>query len=340
MYELFISYLFFLLKGLTVVLLITAVIAVLASLRNNKVESAIRFESLNQKRQDLKKALLQQFAKSGVKASKQAYKQYLNTIRTKKKLDSGIEKLSKRGYVLHFVGDTKASAVKALREEITAILHVAQADDEVVVVLESPGGSVPDYGLVAAQLIRIKQAKLRLTVCVDKVAASGGYLAAVVADRVLAAPFAYIGSIGVVLTMPNIHELLKKNNVDVIELTAGKYKRSVTAWGKTTEVGKRHTKEKMQSIHDQFKDLVVSYRPQIDINTVASGEYWTAKNAMSLGLIDDITTSDTYISELTTTCEVYTLSTPKKRNLKQMLVASTQAMTQTIIDQLQSSTMV
>ncbi len=334
MYELLISYLLFLLKGITVVGLLMALIAFIVALRGGQEQKDVQFELLNEKRQETKKSLLQQFAKSGTKAAKQAYKQYLNTLKSRKKLDATIEKLPKRGYVLSFDGDIKASGVKALREEITTLLNVAQADDEVVVILESPGGSVPHYGLVAAQLTRIKQAKLRLTVCVDKVAASGGYLAAVVADRILAAPFAYIGSIGVVLTMPNVHDLLKKNDVNVIELTAGKYKRSISAWGKPTELGKRHTKDKMQAIHDQFKELVVSYRPQIDIESVASGEYWTAKNALALGLIDDVTTSDTYLSELMATAEVWAIKTPKKRNIRELIVSSARAVTRVVIEQL------
>jgi len=337
MSELLISYVLFLLKGVTAVVLLMVLIGFIISMKGKKDKSAIQFEHLNQKRLTQKKSTLEQFSKSGSKAAIKALRVFTNTIKSRKKLEKSNEKLRKRSFVLSFNGDTSASQVKELREEITTLLDIANANDEVLVKMESPGGSVPEYGLVAAQLIRIKQAKLKLTVCVDKVAASGGYLASVVADRILAAPFAYIGSIGVVVMVPNLHDFLKKKDVDIIELTAGKYKRSLSTLGKCTEQGKKHTREKMQAIHDQFKDLVTSYRPQIDIDSVASGEYWTAKTALSLGLIDDLMPSDTYVAELIATSEVWEVTTPKKKTLKSMIKESSKAILDVLLEQVQKA---
>lgn len=330
------TYLLFLLKGVTVLIILMILIAFSVSMGGKKSKSKIIFEYINKKKQDLEKSLLEQFAKLGTKASGKALKQYVKAYKSRNKLDKSIEKQKKRSYILSFNGDLHASEVKTFRDEVTAILQVASIDDEVVVKIESPGGAVPNYGLLASQLVRIKQAKVRLTVCVDKIAASGGYLAAVVADRILAAPFAYIGSIGVVVTLPNLHEFLQKKDVNMIELTAGKHKRSISMLGKCTEEGKKHTTAQLKAIHEQFKELVASYRPQVDIEKVATGDYWTAKNALAFGLVDDLTTSDTYITELVTTSDVWEVSTPKKKTVKQLFKESSQAIIDGVLEKLYS----
>lgn len=198
-------------------------------------------------------------------------------------------------YVLDFDGDLLATNVVSLREEVTAVAQVAGPDDEVVVRLESPGGAVPHYGLAAAQLARLKDRKLKLTVCIDRVAASGGYMMACVADRIVAAPFAIIGSIGVVAQIPNVRKLLEKHDVHVEEMTAGEFKRTITVFGEVTEKGRAKLKEQLEETHALFKDFVKTNRPSLDVEKVSTGEYWLARRAAELGLVDALSTSDDYL---------------------------------------------
>ena len=199
-------------------------------------------------------------------------------------------------FVLDFDGDIRASRLENLREEITSILTVARpGKDEVIVRLESPGGMVHSYGLAAAQLIRLRSANIHLTICVDKVAASGGYMMACTANRVLAAPFAIIGSIGVVAQVPNFHRLLKKHDVDFEEITAGEFKRTVSMFGEITEKGKRKFLEQIEDTHGLFKEFVHTYRPKLDLAQVATGEYWFGERAKQLQLVDEIIASDDYL---------------------------------------------
>lgn len=200
-------------------------------------------------------------------------------------------------FVIRFDGDLKAHQVDNLREEVTAILQVATIHDEVVVVLESPGGAVTGYGLAASQLLRIRNAQIPLTVCVDEVAASGGYMMACVANKILAAPFAVVGSIGVVAGIPNLNRLLKKFDVDYKEYTAGEFKRTVSFLGEITPKGEQKFLEQLEQTHVLFKSFVSKFRPQIDISKVATGEYWYGETALGMGLVDELRTSDDYLLE-------------------------------------------
>ena len=193
---------------------------------------------------------------------------------------------------MHFKGDISASETAALREEISAIVQVAKPNDEVLLCLESPGGVVHGYGLAASQLMRLKQHNIKLTVAVDKVAASGGYMMACVADKIVSAPFAIIGSIGVVAQIPNIHRLLKKHDVDVDVMTAGEYKRTVTMLGENTEKGKQKFQQELEETHQLFKQFVSQNRPHLDVEQVATGEHWFGQQALNLNLVDEIMTSD------------------------------------------------
>ena len=215
------------------------------------------------------------------------------------------ENANRNVFVVHFKGDVEASEVKRLRLEISAILTLATPDDEVIICLESPGGMVHSYGLAASQLMRVRNKGIPLTVVVDQVAASGGYLMAAVANKVLAAPFAVIGSIGVVAQVPNVHRLLKKNDVDVEVVTAGKYKRTLTLLGENTEDGRQKFKEELEEVHLLFQEFVVANRPKLDIEAVATGEAWYGKRALQLGLIDELATSDEYLMDLCEEFKVY-----------------------------------
>ncbi len=213
----------------------------------------------------------------------------------KKQKDKKHEENQSKTFVMRFEGDVKAHQVEGLREEINAILQVATPKDEVVVVLQSPGGVVTGYGLAASQLLRIRNSGIPLTVCVDEIAASGGYLMACVANKILSAPFAIVGSIGVVAGIPNLHRLLKKFDVDYKEYTAGEFKRTVSFLGEITPKGEEKFREQLEETHVLFKTFVQKFRPQIDISKVATGEYWYGETALGLKLVDELQTSDDYL---------------------------------------------
>ncbi|EXD83709.1 peptidase S49 family protein [Acinetobacter baumannii 947299] len=223
-------------------------------------------------------------------------------------------------FVLDFKGYIQASAVENLREEITLILATAKAGrDRVVVRLESPGGMVHGYGLAAAQLVRLRDAGFHLTICVDKVAASGGYMMACIANEIISAPFAVVGSIGVVAQVPNFNRLLKEHNVDFELYTAGQYKRTVTMFGENTPEGKAKFEEELQQTHVLFKHFVEKYRPQLNVDKVATGEHWYGQDALDLNLVDKLQTSDEYLLALLPQHDVYVINTRKKATLGEKL---------------------
>lgn len=247
-------------------------------------------ENLNEKFESMAKAL-----KSSVLDAK-AFKTERKQQKKREKAERAKSTDKRRVFVLDFTGDIRATHVENLREEITSLLTVARpGTDEVVLRLESPGGMVHAYGLAAAQLLRLRSAGITLTVCVDKLAASGGYMMACTADRILASPFAIIGSIGVVAQVPNFHRVLKKHDVDFEELTAGEFKRTVSIFGEITDKGKRKFLEQIEETHGLFKAFVKSYRPQLNVAEVATGEYWFGERAKALLLIDEISSSDDYL---------------------------------------------
>ncbi len=225
---------------------------------------------------------------------KEKAKQDKKAEKEKKKQKSEDEKKS-RLFVLDFNGSIDAKEVSGLREEVTALLTVATPDDEVFVRLESGGGMVHGYGLAASQLDRIRQKDIPLTVAVDKVAASGGYMMACVANKILSAPFAIVGSIGVIAQIPNFNKLLKKNDIDYEQLTAGEFKRTLTMFGENTDAGRAKFIEELEETHVLFKDFVREHRPSLDIDKVATGEHWFGLKAKELGLVDEIQTSDDYL---------------------------------------------
>ncbi|WP_336929325.1 protease SohB [Acinetobacter tandoii] len=226
------------------------------------------------------------------------------------------KKNNQKIYVLDFKGDTAASAVDNIREEITLILATAKAGrDRVVVRLESPGGMVHGYGLAAAQLVRLRDAGFHLTICVDKVAASGGYMMACIASEIIAAPFAVVGSIGVVAQVPNFNRLLKEHHVDFELYTAGQFKRTVTMFGENTPEGKAKFEEELQQTHELFKHFVEKYRPQLNVEKVATGEHWYGRDALDLNLVDKLQTSDEYLLSLLPQHDVYVIQTRRKPTL-------------------------
>ena len=232
---------------------------------------------------------------------------------------SDIANDAKTIYVLDFDGDIKASAVAHLREEISTIITTAKAGDEVVLRLESGGGQVNAYGLAAAQLDRIKSAGLSLTVCVDKIAASGGYMMACVADKIIVSDFGIIGSVGVVSQLPNFHELMKKHNIGYEMFTAGEYKRTVTVFGENTDEDRAKYQEEINRIHELFKAFVKKHRPSLDVDKIATGEFWFGEDALALNLVDEVGTSDAYVLNLMDKHNVYALQSRSKPTLAEKL---------------------
>ncbi len=263
-------------------------------------------------------------AKEEKRKDKEKSVKTISTIR--KKLKDGLksEEVLKQHsncvYVLTFIGSIMASEVEQLRDQISFLLQIAQPADEIVVRLTSPGGAVPQYGLASSQLERLKQAGLRCVVCVDTVAASGGYMMAAVADKIIAAPFAIIGSIGVVAGIPNFHRVLQKNEVDYHLFTAGKYKRTVTPFTEVTDEGKQKLQDDITAIHEAFKRLIKEGRPDVDIEEIATGEYWLASQAKEKGLVDEIMTSDDYLGSKLDDCEVIEITTETEQNRIEKLI--------------------
>lgn len=248
-------------------------------------------------------------------------------VKDKQDIDADLKDGAKSVYLLDFDGDIKASAVDCLREEISAVIASANSGDEVVVRLESGGGQVSGYGLAAAQLDRIKQAGLTLTVCVDKVAASGGYMMACVANKIIASDFAIIGSIGVISQLPNFYQWLKEHNIDVESFQAGEYKRTVTMFDKNDDKDRAKYQAEIDRIHELFKNHIKKHRPILDLDKVATGEFWFGVDALALGLIDEIGTSDSYLFDLIENHNVFALHSRTKPSLAEKLGLTEQVRT-------------
>ncbi|WP_299975995.1 protease SohB [uncultured Pseudoteredinibacter sp.] len=334
----------FLAKAITVVIAFGFIAAILASAKRGGAEEqgSIEVKKLNdqfdQYRDQLRSATLEpeaykELQKGEAKQKKQEQKDAKKQAKKKSKQESAedqetseaVEAKRQRTFVLDFDGDVKASPVESMREEISALLTIAEKGDEVVLRLESGGGMVHSYGLAASQLDRIRQAELGLTICVDKVAASGGYMMACVGDKIMAAPFALLGSIGVLAQLPNFNRLLKKHDVDMEILTAGEYKRTLTMFGENTEKGRSKFVEELEETHELFKHYVSERRPELDIAAVATGEVWYGIKAIENKLIDEVQTSDAYLQLQAKERDVYQLSFTHKKSMAEKLGLSIEA---------------
>ncbi|MDD0844004.1 protease SohB [Pseudomonas sp. Gutcm_11s] len=310
--EFLLDYADFLLRTLTVVVAIIVVLLTIAALRGKgrgKGSGHLQVSKLN----DFYKALRERLEHELLDKAQLKAQRKVEAKQAKQSKKEGQPK--PRVFVLDFDGDIKASATDNLRHEITALLSLATAQDEVVLRLESGGGMVHGYGLASSQLARIRQAGVPLTVCVDKVAASGGYMMACIGDKVLSAPFAILGSIGVVAQLPNIHRLLKKHDIDVEMLTAGEFKRTLTVLGENTEKGREKFQEDLETTHELFKNFVARYRPQLNIDEIATGEVWLGISALNKHLVDELKTSDEYLAERAREAELFHLHFSEKKSL-------------------------
>ncbi|OUU78365.1 MAG: protease SohB [Gammaproteobacteria bacterium TMED78] len=315
------NYGLFLAKFITIfILVIFGLIIIVSSLKKAPKSEGLTVESLNKRYKDLEDSL---------RLIVDGSEKYKKKSKERKKTDKlFLKKGSKRArtFVLDFKGDIRASATASLREEVSAILSIANKKDEVLVRLENPGGTVHEHGLAASQLMRIRDKDIGLIISVDKVAASGGYLMACVADNIIAAPFAIIGSIGVIAQIPNFNRFLEEKGVDFEQVTAGKHKRTLTMFGKNTEEGRKKIKQELEDVHDLFKNQISEYRPKIDLNEVATGEHWYGITALNLNLIDEIKTSDDFLIEKSKKRDIYLVSYKRKASLRDRLFGEAEAL--------------
>ncbi len=317
--EFFAEYGLFLLKTLTIALAVIVVIMVAAAANRRLTEDHLEVENLNKRFRSLAGALRKAVL------SKTENKQQAKEEKKQEKAETKRPSSRPRSFVIDFKGDLKATAVASLREEVSAVLYVAGKDDEVIVRLENHGGVVHEHGLAASQLSRIRDRDLPLTVCIDKVAASGGYLMACVASRICAAPFAILGSIGVLAQIPNFNRMLDSHGVDFEQVTAGKYKRTVTMFGKNTDEDRAKLKQELEDVHTLFKAAVHRYRPKLDLETVATGEHWYGSQALELGLADELQTIDELLDARAEKRDLYRVSYKVKQPLQKRLIANLDA---------------
>ena len=317
----------FLAKSVTIVIafaLIVVIIAAASMKGGSNEDGAITVKKLNQKFDDYSDSLREKVLDSAAlkrwdKRDKDKKKREAKEAKQKAKSSDDSDEHKKRVFIVDFHGDIKASATTSLREEVTAILSLADDSDEVVVRLESQGGMVHSYGLAASQLARITQKNIPLTVCVDKVAASGGYMMACVAPNIIAAPFAIIGSIGVIAQLPNFHKILKKNDVDYEMYTAGEYKRTLTMFGENTDKGRKKFMEDLEDTHVLFKEFIREHREKVDLDDVATGEIWFGLRAIEKQLIDSIQTSDEYLFSQKDDADLFEVKFEKKKKIAEKL---------------------
>ncbi len=326
MLEIFLEYGLFLLKVITVLISVIVLISFVAASKKSNTSEGLEIENLNEKYKGLSDSLNKAVMEKDEWKKKQKSEKAIAKKNKKKKTKKP------KVYILDFIGDIKASAVPSLREEVTAILDIAKRNDQIVLRLDNHGGVVHEHGLAASQLARIRQKKIHLTVVVDKVAASGGYLMASVANKIYAAPFAILGSIGVIAQLPNFNRLLDNYGVDFEQITAGQYKRNVTMFGKNTDEDREKLKDQLEEIHELFKSSVNEYRPQLDLERVATGEHWYGSKALELGLIDEIKTSDELLIEMAKKYEIFSVKLKVKKPLKKRLLSNIDSLLEKVDD--------
>lgn len=324
MVQFLLDYGLFLAKTITVVAAVAGVVAISVGLsRREHASGGLTVEKLNDRyrslRRQLQHALLSKAERRGS----------LKRENKRRKLEEQSRHAGaghrRRVFVVDFKGDIRATAVAALREEISAVIGVATATDEVVVRLENFGGAVHEHGLAASQLMRLREKGIPLTAIVDKGAASGGYLMACVANRIVAAPFAVVGSIGVIAQLPNFHRLLEARGVDFEQVTAGRYKRTVTMFGKNTDEDRAKLREELEEVHALFKQVVTTHRPALDIEAVATGEHWYGSRALELKLVDALETSDDYLHRAAESADVYRVHYRARPTLQQRVLSAVRA---------------
>lgn len=329
-----------------VVAIVVILVAAAQSKKSSKSKKGeLELTNLSEKFKEMKDALearllskeqLKQKEKAAKQAAKEADKAAKKQAKKEnaKKSDSENQANNtdkKRLFVVEFKSGIDAQEVENLREEVTAILAVATEQDEVLIKLESGGGVVHGYGLAASQLARLKQRNIPLTISIDKVAASGGYMMACVADKIIAAPFAIVGSIGVIAQLPNFNKILKKHDIEFEQITAGEFKRTLTMFGENTDKAREKFKAELEEIHHLFVEHIGSFRPELDVEKVATGEHWMASQAKSLGLVDELQTSDDYLLAQIDSADVYQVKFAVAKNVLEKLPFAASATIEKVI---------
>jgi len=316
--EFFLDYGLFLAKTLTIVAAVVFIIgAVTAASRRDREPGGLTVRNLNDRYRDLADSLRKEIL------PKREFKTHAKAAKSERKArDKGSAKRRPRLYVLDFHGDIKATAVAALRHEVSAVLAVAEERDEVLLRLENYGGLVHEHGLASSQLARLREREIPLTVTVDKVAASGGYMMACVAERIICAPFAVIGSIGVLAQIPNFYRLLDQHGVQVEQVKAGRFKRTVTMFGRNSEEDRAKLAEELEDVHRLFRELIGKYRPTLDMDKVSTGEHWYGSMALELGLVDGLGTSDDYLMAAFESRDLYAVRWKGRKTLTEKVVAA------------------
>lgn len=323
MVEFLFQYGLFLAKALTVVAAAGAITLLVVGLsRKGGAPGGLTVEKLNDRYRELSGAL-----RRAVLPKADWKKEHKRAEKERKARDKSARQAGdrRRVFVLDFKGDIRATAVASLREEINAVVAVAGPTDEVVLRLENFGGAVHDHGLAASQLARLRERKIPLTAIVDKGAASGGYMMACVANRIIAAPFAVVGSIGVLAQIPNFNRALTDRGIDFEQVTAGRYKRTVTMFGRNTDEDRAKLREELEEVHALFKNMVRHHRPQLDVERVATGEHWYGTRALELALVDELGSSDDYLLRATESADVFHVAYRAKHTLPEKLLAAVRA---------------
>jgi serine protease SohB len=318
------AYGLFLAQLATLVALLLAVVVLIVSTRRGGRGEGLTVEHLNRRFEDSADELKRVIeGKSRFKKEAKARrKERKREARDRAKQGDGRPRL----FVLDFKGDLRATAAASLREEVSAVLRIARDEDQVLVRLENAGGTVHEHGFAASQLLRLKGRGLRLLVAVDKVAASGGYLMACVADHLMAAPFAIVGSIGVLAQLPNFHRMLEEKGIDFEQVTAGRYKRTLTLFGKNTEEGREKLQQELEDVHELFKIQIRDYRPQVDVERVATGEHWYGIRALELALVDELRTSDDFLLEAAKDRDLYHVAYRRHRHWQERLLGGAETL--------------
>jgi serine protease SohB len=299
------NYTIFFLKITTIIILLLLTLIMCLIIIKNKDNKYIKIKNINKKYITFKKLFLSEILKKTEK------KQIIKNINEEEKITK-----TKNLFILNFNGDINASDINNLKDILSVIILNKKYVDEVLIKLTSNGGIVTNYGLAATQLKRLKNENINLTISIDTIAASGGYMMACVANKIIASHFSIIGSIGVLGIIPNINKILNKNNIEIEYHTSGKYKKTLSIIGENTEIGRKKFIESLENTHFLFKNFVKENRSQINIEEIATGEYWYGIDALKLNLIDKIQTSDEYIMENLNTTQIYEIKLNEKTNIK------------------------
>lgn len=327
MKEFFIEYGLFFAKSATFLLIVVVIIGLaVAFSRRDRTPEKLEVKNLNKKYENMRDLL-----RSQVLSPKES-KKLIKFDKAKRKSARKKPTKTERVFVLNFHGDIKATAAASLREEVTAILTFAESSDTVLLRLENMGGIVHEHGLAASQIKRLKDAGVNIVIAVDKVAASGGYMMACIGDRIIAAPFAVVGSIGVLAQLPNFNEMLKRYGIAFEQETAGEYKRTVTMFGENTEKERAKLREQIEQTHELFTAFIAEHRPDLDLDKVATGDIWYGRDAVDVGLVDEIKTSDDFLLEASKRTQLYEVTYSAKQSFSDRLLSSVSAALERTID--------